>query len=358
MITIPQIRQANNQILVLGNHRNIIQSILDFDYLSGKKRGSIVGIVTGRTGYAKYFYGRQEILIPTLSTSDHPIPDRRGTHDPGSQIDNLSKSNRPTLSWFLNLLSSRRTLSSTLDLLDPGSNYLRTGFVNFSRFVNLSGGVIFAENVPELHSLQLINLRTGLPTGKTGFVNSSNPLIIGPASVGLLVPGVLKLGPIGGITPTQMKESKLIQSGSVAILSASGGMTNELINIAIGAGHHISFALSFGGDRFPILFPREAFLLAESDPLTKTVFYYGELGGEDEYELVKLKEEGKFTKNVIAHIGGTVASLFKEAPQFGHAKAKANKEAETAFAKRKALQSAGFQVSNSFSEFIDFVSHL
>ena len=172
------------------------------------------------------------------------------------------------------------------------------------------------------------------------------------------MPGSLKLGPIGGITPTQIKESELTTPGSIAVLSASGGMTNELINIAIGSGHHLSFALAFGGDRFPALSPRDAFLIAESDPETKTVLYYGELGGEDEYELLKLREEGKFTKDVIAHIAGTVSSLFKEAPQFGHAKAKANKKSETALAKRKALKEAGFQVSNSFSHFLDLTAKL
>lgn len=311
MISIPQLRQHASQIFVFGNHQDIIQSILDFDYLSGKKEGSVQGIVTGRRGFTKYFFGREEILLPTYS-SYPAVKD----------------------SWFLNITSGRRTLSTTQEALNQGAQ----------------GGVLFAENVPEQHSLQLINFKP--------HTSRLKPLLIGPASVGLLIPGSLKLGPIGGITPAQIEESALVKSGSVAVLSASGGMTNELINIAIGAGHHLSFALSFGGDRFPVLSPRDAFLLAESDPDTKTVLYYGELGGVDEYELVKLQKEGQFTKKVIAHVAGTVASLFPESPQFGHAKAKADKESETATAKRAALKDAGFTVSNSFSEFIKLVSQL
>lgn len=317
MISIQQIRDSINKILVLGNHEPIIQSILDFDYLSGKQEGSIVAIVTGRRGFAKYFFGRQEVLIPTLSSW-------LGTTD--------------TSLWFLNLLSGRRTLSSTIGALD----------------FNFCGGTIFAEGVPELHSLRIID----------SIYRSIDPqihgtkLVIGPASVGLLVPGVLKLGPIGGITGSQIIEGKIVEPGSTAIFSASGGMTNELISIAAQSNHRISFALSFGGDRFPVLSPRDAFLLAEADPATKTVLYYGELGGEDEYELLKLKEEGLFSKQVIAHIAGTVASLFPESPQFGHAKAKADKERTTALAKRQTLKSAGFEVSNSFAEFIDLVNKL
>lgn len=325
MITIQQIRDRENKIIVFGNQEPIIQSILDFDFLSGKSQGSIVGIVTGRRGFAKMFFGRNEVLIPTYT-------DLHGFTD--------SRINDKFNYWFLNLLSGRRTLSSTIDLLKSSISNLESNFI---------GGSLFAENVPELHSLKILESLSSLPESK---------LIVGPASVGLLVPGVLKLGPIGGITPDQIVEGKITEKGGVAVMSASGGMTNELMSIATLAGHKLSFALSFGGDRFPVLSPRDAFLLAESDPATKTVLYYGELGGEDEYELVKLKEDGKFTKKVIAHVAGTVASLFVESPQFGHAKAKADKARTTASAKREALKSAGFSVSSSFSEFIQLVKKL
>lgn len=325
MINIQTIREKDNQILVIGNHEPLIQSILDFDYLSGQKEASVIGIVTGRRGFAKYFWGRGEVLIPTfVSTS-------KTTTLPAHPNSNL---------WLLNLTSGRRTLSSTLEFL----SLQNSKFIPHNTII--AGASLFAENVPELHSLNIIEN------------NQLAKLIVGPASVGLLVPGFLKLGPIGGITPDQITESHITEKGGVAVMSASGGMTNELINIAISSGHRLSFALSFGGDRFPVLSPRDAFLLAEQDPMTKTVLYYGELGGEDEYELLKLKEENLFTKTVVAHVAGTVASLFPESPQFGHAKAKADTARVTATAKRAALKSAGFQVSNSFSEFIELVNKL
>ena len=349
MISIQQIRDSINKVVVLGNHEPIIQSILDFDHLSKKPEGSIVAIVAGRRGYAKYFFGRREIMIPTYVT----LPQ-------SSDLSALRSNNEGEIGtsaainlWFLNLLSGRRTLSSTLEALrlrgdsstrDVAESQDGTPKAGGVSSLEFCGGALFAENVPELHSLQIIHI--------------SQQLIVGPASVGLLVPGVLKLGPIGGITPEQIIEGQITEPGSVAVMSASGGMTNELMSIATQAGHKLSFALSFGGDRFPVLSPRDAFLLAESDPQTKTVLYYGELGGEDEYELVKLKSDGKFTKHVIAHIAGTVASLFAESPQFGHSKAKADKERTTALAKRTALRSAGFSVSNSFTEFITFVNNL
>ena len=342
MISITDIRSSQNKILVLGNHEPIIQSILDFDYLSGKIEGSVVGIITGRRGFAKLFFGRQEILIPTLASLSQSSDLQALRSNSKGEIGTSESINL----WFLNLLSGRRTLSSTIELLlsnsfEPCAN--ECSELSDFRFV---GGSLFAENVPELHSLKIIEASLG------------KLFIVGPASVGLVVPGSLKLGPIRGITPDQIREGKITEPGDVAVFSASGGMTNELINIASQSGHRLSLALSFGGDRFPVLAPRDAFLLAESDPQTKTVLYYGELGGEDEYELVKLKEEGKFSKNVIAHIAGTVAGLFPESPQFGHAKAKADKERTTASSKRDALKSVGFQVSDSFDEFINLVNKL
>ena len=106
MISIQSIRESINKIVVLGNHEPLIQSILDFDYLSGKSEGSIVGIVTGHRGYAKYFFGRQEILVPTLATlqgltlKDEPNPNA-----------SEGRSDLKVNYWFVNLLSGRRSLS-------------------------------------------------------------------------------------------------------------------------------------------------------------------------------------------------------------------------------------------------------
>jgi citrate synthase len=59
---------------------------------------------------------------------------------------------------------------------------------------------------------------------------------------------------------------------------------------------------------------------------------------------------GKVTKPVIAYIAGTVAELFEEPPQFGHAKAMASKHSETAKAKKEALRAAGARVLDVFAD--------
>jgi succinyl-CoA synthetase alpha subunit len=141
-------------------------------------------------------------------------------------------------------------------------------------------------------------------------------------------------------------------------MSASGGMTNELINIVNLAGHKLSFALSFGGDRFPLITLQQALLAAEKDKQTKAVVYYGELGGFDEYEMIKLKTKKRLTKPIIAHIAGVVSELFSQKPQFGHAKAKAATTLESTKAKRKALKQVGVTVGNSFTEFVNNISNI
>lgn len=309
MISIDDIRSQKNTITVLGMHQPIIQSILDFDYYAQKQEPSITSIVTGKDGREKFFWGNEECLIKT-----------------SKDFLNLQSQ------WFLNLLSGRRVLSTGKELLQLSS---------------IQGGVFFAENVPEQHALELFHE-----------AQRNNKLCIGPSSVGMLVPGFLKLGPIGGITPEHVENIAKYTDGKIAVICGSGGMTNELIHLVFSNGLGISFALSFGGDRFPLTTPKEAFLLAQADTQTSAIVYYGELGGEDEYEIIELKKNGKLKKPVILHIAGTVAYLFPQNPQFGHAKAKASHERETAKAKRIALQDAGFMVTKKFVEVGECLSKL
>ena len=60
------IREA--KIVVLGSHSGIIQSILDFDYLSGKKAPSVIAIIAGGRKVERYFFGTKEILIPVYTS--------------------------------------------------------------------------------------------------------------------------------------------------------------------------------------------------------------------------------------------------------------------------------------------------
>jgi len=267
MLDIQQTLLGDGKILAIGNHTAIIQSILDFNFIS-KKKPSIVGIVATGRKTARFFFGNKEILIPFYES-----------------ISSIPEYTKKEVIYILNLSSGRRVLSSTKSALEL--------------LPHLQGGSIFAEGVPEKHALEVYRLST-----------DKKIFMLGPASVGLLVPGTLKLGAIGGTESKQLIDSRLFQKGDVAVMSSSGGMTNEIIRIVAQQKRRLSFALSFGGERFPSLTPKEAFLAAEKDHHTKTIVYFGELGGTDEYDLVALLQEKKITKQVICYIAGVIADIF------------------------------------------------
>lgn len=306
MIDIPALRRPHT-IVCLGNYRPVVQSILDFDYLSGSERPSVIAIVTAGVKNQKFFWGDHEILIPCVPA----IPDLQHIAIPAPDL-------------FLNVTSGRRAKDSTTQF--------------FTLYPESLGGHIFAEDVPEQHSIELYRRF------------QATHFIAGPSGVGLLLPGHLKLGAIGGTDWRQILASKLYAPGSVAVLSASGGMINELIRMVALGGNGCSFALTFGGDRFPVTAPKEALLAAEADPQTKAIIYYGELGGYDEYDMIELIKSGQVTKPIIAYIAGNVGEAFAKPVQFGHAKALAGRPAETASAKRTALTDAGVSVAGSILE--------
>ena len=315
MRSLSAIRENPGTILAVGNYRPGYQSILDFDKLCGKASPSIVGIVGPNKRFEKYFWGNNEVLIPCYKTIDDA---KRGI---------------PDVDWLLNITSGRRSYQTTVDFFDA--------------YPESYGAHLFAEDVPETAALQLIQRYKA--AGKT---------IVGPAGVGLLIPGSLKLGVVGGVDWRQIQHNSLQTPGSVAVLSASGGMINEIITVVARTRHNISFALCFGGDRFPYTDPKDAFLAAEHDPHTTHIVYYGELGGQDEYELVELIQDGTLTKPIIAYIAGVIGETFDQPVQFGHAKALAGTKNETASAKRHALKEAGATIATSMSEFSQLVSEI
>jgi ATP citrate (pro-S)-lyase len=308
MIDIEKLRQSAANIVVLGSHPGIIQSMLDYDYLIGRNSPSVSAIIAGGRKQERFFWGESEVMIPVFSN-----------------LNNLSELKRSEVNLVLNVQSARRVLSSVKQALEL--------------LPNLKVLSVFAEQTPESHSLDLIKM-----------IDEKDVILIGPASVGMLLPGKFKLGAIGGTQHRQLTNADILESGDTAVVSTSGGMVNELIHTVTGAGLGVSFALALGGDRFPMTTPAQAILLAQNDKSTKRIVYFGELGGSDEYEIAKLLDEKKVTKELIVYIAGTVAELFEEPPQFGHAKALAQSFDESASAKKTVLEKAGAVVCNTFAD--------
>jgi ATP citrate (pro-S)-lyase len=308
MISLSELRNLDVKVICLGSHPGIIQSMLDYDFLIGKKEPSILAIVASNRKQERYFWGESEVIIPVATS-----------------LDKIPANMRERATAVLNVQSARRVLSSTDQALQ--------------KLPNLRVLTVFAEQTPEAHSLELAQK-----------AKEHGVLVIGPSSVGLLVPGAFKLGAIGGTQHMQLSEAKIINAGDTAVVSTSGGIVNELVHTVTGAGLGVSFALAVGGDRFPMTTPAEAMLLAEADDSTQRIVFFGELGGSDEYEIAKLMQEKKLTKEIIVYIAGTVAELFETPPQFGHAKALAQTYDESATAKKRALKKAGAVVCETFGD--------
>ncbi len=80
--------------------------------------------------------------------------------------------------------------------------------------------------------------------------SQKNCTIIGPATVGGLKPGCFKIGNTGGMLDNILM-SKLYRPGSVAYVSKSGGMSNELNNIISRNSNGVYEGIAIGGDRYP-----------------------------------------------------------------------------------------------------------
>jgi len=294
--------------VVIGSHPGIIQSVLDYDYLIGREKPSIVAIIASGRKQERYFWGTDEVMIPVVSS-----------------LDGLDDSYRQQCTAVMNMQSARRVLASTKQAIEL--------------LPNVRVVTIFAEQTPEAHSRQLAMLAA-----------EADVLIVGAASVGVLLPGFLKLGAIGGTQYERLIEARITTPGDTAVISTSGGMVNELIHLATGSGRGVSFALALGGDRFPITDPVTAMLMAEADDQTSQIVYFGELGGTDEYEIAQLIDESRLTKRLIAYVAGEVAELFEAPPQFGHAGAIANTHDESAGAKKARLRASGAIVCDHLAD--------
>lgn len=300
--------------VVFGNHAGIIQSTLDFDYMAGKSQPSIKAVIGVQRQYLRYFWGEVEIVIP-------------GYVD----LKDMKETDREQVDLFAVAQSGRRALSAVESALEF--------------LPHVKGGMIFAEGVSERHALELRRK-----------ANQKGIFILGPASVGFMIAGGCKIGAIGGTLAEQMAQTKVIAAGSTAVVSTSGGMTNELINMIAGAGSSVSFAAAVGGERYPVTKPVDIVEAALNDTQTQSVVFFGEVGGRDEYEVAEIYQKAENKKPLICYIAGQVAESFEDSPQFGHAKALAQNAQETASAKKQVLRAAGAYVADSFIEFENLIS--
>ncbi|RLF35995.1 MAG: ATP citrate synthase [Thermoplasmata archaeon] len=297
----------NTRAIVFGYQQRAIQRMLDFDYVCRRETPSVACIVNPtRDGFHKCFWGAKEILIPMYRT----LKEATEKH--------------PDADVMVNFSSFRSAYPTSKEALE--SDTIRTV-------------AIIAEGVPERRTKELIKI-----------AEKRKKWIIGPATVGGIAGGAFKIGNTAGMLDNIIA-SRLHRPGSVAYVSKSGGLSNELNNIIARNTDGVYEGIAIGGDRYPGSTFIQHLLRYEANPDVKMMVLLGEVGGVDEYEVVDALKDGRLTKPLVAWCIGTCSKVFPAEVQFGHAGARAGGEKETADAKNKALKEAGAIVPNSFDDF-------
>lgn len=291
--------------IVYGLQTVAVQGMLDFDFMCKRPRPSVAAMVFPFSGnhYTKLYWGTDETLVPVYTTIAEAV------------------AKHPDVTVMINFASFRSVFETVNDCL------------NFSQIKSIA---IIAEGVPESQTRQIIKK-----------ANEKGVGIIGPATVGGIKPGCFRIGNTGGMLDNIIM-SKLYRPGSVAYVSKSGGMSNELNNIVARNSDGVYEGVAIGGDRYPGSLFLDHLLRYNDNPEVKMMVLLGEVGGIDEYAVAEAIKSGRITKPLVAWVMGTCASIFPYEVQFGHAGAMARGDLETAVAKNTALKESGAHVPRSF----------
>jgi succinyl-CoA synthetase alpha subunit len=196
-------------------------------------------------------------------------------------------------------------------------------------FEAYDAGITFAvcitEGVPVHDTLKVVGATPGMR-------------IIGPNCPGLASPGKSLIGIMPG---------HVFKEGRVGVVSRSGTLTYEVVDLLTRAGLGQSTCVGVGGD--PIIGTNFVECLREfkNDPQTDAVVLCGEIGGSDEEEAAGFIAEHLPEMPVVAFIGGRNAPPGKS---LGHAGAIISGRFGTPESKIAAFQAAGVPVAERPSQ--------
>ncbi len=157
--------------------------------------------------------------------------------------------------------------------------------------------------------------------------------LIGANCPGLITPDECLIG----ILPAM-----IFKKGNVGLISRSGTLTYEVVNMLTENGLGQSTCVGIGGDSVSGLYFIDLLEMYENDPETDAVVLIGEIGGDAEEQAAAYIKE-RMTKPVVAFIAGQSAPPGK---RMGHAGAIISSGSGTAEEKIKAFNEAGVPVAD------------
>jgi succinyl-CoA synthetase alpha subunit len=192
----------------------------------------------------------------------------------------------------------------------------------------------------------VICITEGLPTLDAilaaRYVEEHAARLIGPNCPGVMTPGSAKVG----IMPAE-----IFREGVVGVVSRSGTLTYEVVNLLTEAGLGVSTCVGIGGD--PVIGTTfvDVLELFRNDAATEALIVIGEIGGSDEELAAELIGRG-YPKPVVAFISGRSAPPGK---RMGHAGAIISGTSGTPQSKVAAFGQAGVPVGETLDEVVQIV---
>lgn len=231
---------------------------------------------------------------------------------------------------YASISAIKKDMSVDISIIFVPARYAKNAIIEAIN-AHISLIICITEHIP-VHDMLQISQR----------IQGSGSTLIGPNCPGVLIPGVHSLG----IIPAQ-----LATSGDTAVVSRSGTLTYEAVNLLTKAGFGQKYIIGIGGDMIRGISFVDCLEMFEGDPDIKRIVMIGEIGGTEE---IKASEyiKNHVTKPVYAYITGHSAPA---GVQMGHAGAILNSNLESADTKTAHLKKSGAITANNIVELISLI---